>query len=550
MEPSMPLDDVALSLQALLDRFIRRMRLGKAPRPGGRRLLIAQIDGLPRSVLEQGLAEGRMPFLQRLLERGVLAFHPMTVGMPTSTPAFQMATMYGVRPDIPGFHYHDKERHEDIYFPRAGDANHIESTQARGRDGILGGGSSYGCVFTGGAANNLFSFAMLKRPTGAGILRASSAVVVVAWVVLKCVTLTAYELLRAVVRLFADPVGETTRGWKWLLIKLGLSVWVRQFFTLAVSRDLYAGAPAIYVNYLDYDVFAHAFGPRHRRALRSLRRIDNSLGQLWRVMRRVPEHRYDFYLLSDHGQTATTPYQALTGRRVERLLFDEFFDPAGVAEVSAATSKGRRLLDAVKALRSQRHHGLVQRFLNYLERDFVSWLGDVREAHERGGVRVIAAGPNAFVYFLDTSRPLTIAEIDQRHPGLAEEISRSAGIGMVLARGTDGPVCAWRGKRYGLAELTEGPFAGRDDIEIVVDGLRDLMDMRCAGDLVLYGTGAAEGDISFISEQGAHAGPTRDELHTFVVAPADARLPKPIRHPIQLYDVFIAYQHRAQSKAA
>jgi hypothetical protein len=213
MEPSMPLDDVALSLQALLDRFIRRMRLGKAPRPGGRRLLIAQIDGLPRSVLEQGLAEGRMPFLQRLLERGVLAFHPMTVGMPTSTPAFQMATMYGVRPDIPGFHYHDKERHEDIYFPRAGDANHIESTQARGRDGILGGGSSYGCVFTGGAANNLFSFAMLKRPTGAGILRASSAVVVVAWVVLKCVTLTAYELLRAVVRLFADPVGETTRGW-------------------------------------------------------------------------------------------------------------------------------------------------------------------------------------------------------------------------------------------------------------------------------------------------------------------------------------------------
>ena len=31
---------------------------------------------------------------------------------------------------------------------------------------------------------------------------------------------------------------------------------------MAVSRDLYAGTPAVYVNYLDYDVAAHAFGPR------------------------------------------------------------------------------------------------------------------------------------------------------------------------------------------------------------------------------------------------------------------------------------------------
>src|SRR5438552_600568 len=114
--------------------------------------------------------------------------------------------------------------------------------------------------------------------------------------------LTIIELARAVLRVVADPVGETRRGWKWLAIKVGVSVWVRQLFTLAVARDLYAGVPAIYVNYLDYDVFAHAYGPRHRRALRSLRRVDRSIQQLWRTMRRVPEHHYDLYVLSDHGQ--------------------------------------------------------------------------------------------------------------------------------------------------------------------------------------------------------------------------------------------------------
>ena len=546
----MSLDDVVLRLQSLIDRIVRRLRLGPRPARASRRLLIVQIDGLPRSVFEEALAMGRMPFTRRLLDRQAFRMTRMSVGLPTSTPAFQMAAMYGVRPDIPGFHYHDKQRHSDVYFPRAGDAAHVEATQARDRFGIVDGGSTYGCVFTGGAANNLFSFAMMKQPSGTGVLRVLSAFVVLVWVVVKCVALTTIELLRAVVRLIADPVAEVARGWKWLAIKIGLSVWVRQFFTLSVSADLYRGVPAIYVNYLDYDVFAHAYGPRHRRAFRALRAIDASIHQLWNVLRRVPEHEYDLYILSDHGQTATIPYHTLTGARVERRLFDEFFDPSGTANVSAATAGGRRLLRAVRTLRTHRRHGLFQRFLNYLERDFVSWLGDVRETHERAGVRVVAAGPNAFVYFMDSPDPVTIETIDARSPGLVDELSRSRGIGFVLARSATGPVCIWRGKRYGLDTLNDGPFAGRPDIDLVASGIRDLMGMRCAGDLVLYGLGATDGDVSFIAEQGAHAGPTPEEMQTFVVHPADAAIPSPVLHPVQLYDVFVRYRRGAHSLAA
>ena len=539
----MSLDDVFLALQHGVDRLVRRFRLGPRPPRAGRRLLIVQIDGLPRSVFEEALAAGRMPFLQRLLGR-THRMMPMIVGMPTSTPAFQMATMYGVRPDIPGFHYHDKQRHDDVYFPRAGDAAHVESTQAAGRLGIVAGGSSYGCVFGGGAVNSLFNFAMIKRPSGVGVLRVFSVFVVVGWVLVKCVVLTTIELLRAVARFFADPVGETARGWKWLALKVGLSVWVRQFFTLAVSSDLYRGTPAIYVNYLDYDVFAHAYGPRHRRAFRALAWIDASIRQLWRVTRRVPEYEYDVYILSDHGQTATTPYHTFTGGRLERRVFDEYFDPSGTAPVSAATPRGRRLMAAARSLHRYRSSGLIQRFLNYLERDFLSWLGDVREAHERAGVRVVAAGPNAFVYFMHTSDPVPIEAIDERWPGVVDDLSRGRGIGFLLARSAGGPVCIWRGKRYGLAELAEGPFAGRADLDVVARGIEDLMAMRCAGDLVIYGHGAPEGDVSFIPEHGAHAGPGPDELHTFLVHPIGVSPPSPIIHPTQLYDHFVRYVAR------
>jgi hypothetical protein len=542
----MSLDDFFLFLQRVFDRLIRRLRVGPPPRGDGRRFLIVQIDGLSGSVLERALAEGRMPFLARLLARGRHRLQPMAVGMPTSTPAFQMAVMYGVRPDIPAFHYHDKRRRADIYFPRGGDAAHVEAAQGAGRRGILQGGSTYGCVFTGGAANSLFSFAMIKRPTGEGLLRAISAGVVLGWVLLKGTTVTAITLARALLAFIADPLRGQARGWRWLAIKLGISVWLRDLFTLAVSRDLYQGAPAVYVNYLDYDVFAHAFGPRHRSALRALRRVDRSIHQLWRVLRRVPEHGYDLYILSDHGQAACRPFTRLTGGRpIERLLFEDYLEPPGLRETRPGDSQGRRLRGGIKAFRSGRSAGLFQRFVNYLEADFPRLLGEVKQAHERGGVRVVAAGPNALVYWVDVEEPLMLAEIEARVPGLAEALSRSPGIGFVLVRTAEGPVCWWRGKGYLLSREQPGPFAGRSDLDLVLQGIRDLMAMRSAGDLVIYGIDAPGGNVSFVPELGAHAGPSADELHTFIISPTGAALPEPITHPIQLYSHFIRYQEAA-----
>ena len=214
------------------------------------------------------------------------------------------------------------------------------------------GGSTYGCVFTGGAVNNLLTFTMLKRPSGAGLLRALSAAIVLGWVIVKSVVISVMAIARALLGLVADPV-SAPQGWKLLVLKIGVSVWIRELFTLSASRDLYGGAPAIYVNYLDYDIFAHAWGPRSPRALRALRSVDTSIQQLYRVMRRVPEHRYDLYVLSDHGQAHCTPYDRLTGgKRIEHHLFDEFLTPAGAHEVAPGRPQGRRLASGIKAIRA------------------------------------------------------------------------------------------------------------------------------------------------------------------------------------------------------
>jgi len=204
----------------------------------------------------------------------------------------------------------------------------------------------------------------------------------------------------------------------------------------------------------------------------------------------------------------------------------------------------RRLASGIKAFRSGRAPGMFQRFVNYLEHDF-PWLLGQGEARERRGVRVIAAGPNAFVYFLDDAEPLPLETIDERFPGVVDEISRAPGIGYVLVRSAAGPVCAWRGKRYRLHEREAGPFAGRADLDLVVQGIGDLMAMPSAGDLVLYGLDAPQGNVSFVAERGAHAGLSADELHTFVIAPPGVALPSPITHPRELYPHFVRYQEAA-----
>jgi hypothetical protein len=531
-------DDLVLTLQRAIDRFICRLRRGGPLMPTHRRFLIVQIDGLSRVVLEQGLASGRMPFVKRMLERDGYRMETMSVSLPTSTPAFQMATFYGVRPDIPGFHYYSRERQTDIHFPRSGHAAWVESRHAGGRRGILHGGSAYGCCFTGGADNNLFTFTSLTKPSGRGVLSALSPFVVVTWVVGKNVALTVGELAKEGLRLIAHP-RQPEPGWRWLKLKVFMSIWVRNFFTMAVSRDLYEGVPAIYVNYLGYDDTAHAYGPGSDRALQVLHEVDQSIEQLWTVMRRVPEHRYDAYILADHGQSACTPFSDLThGKRLERWIFDGFLNPERAGKPDSAR------VGLWQGLRERQAEtkGMIQRFMNYLDEDYLRRPDP--EAHEQGGVRAISAGPNAFLYVKDAKEPLDAAAVEERFPGLAERLSRSPGIGFVLARSANGngPLCWWQGQRCELSPTQPGPFAGREDAALVVEGIENLMKMRSAGDLVIYGTDSPDGYVSFIREHGAHAGPGASEMHTFIVRPAKVTLPSPISHPVQLYDHFIRYQ--------
>jgi hypothetical protein len=406
------------------------------------------------------------------------------------------------------------------------------------------GGAVYGCIFGGEAVDNLWNLAALLKPTRAGwaILRASLSAVLLAWVIVKCSALTLLELGRALGRFMTGTVSPEP-GARWILFKVGSSIWARQFLTLATSVALYRGVPAIYVNFMEYDVYAHGFGPASRNALRALRRVDSSIAQLARIVRRLPDPGVDLYVLSDHGQALTRLFTEVSGgASIETVVRAAFLGDARSAGPRAPATTLRSQWAGVRALRAS---GAIQRFVNYLEQDFTRWIWSPDPEEPKEAIRVVPAGPNAFVYFTDDPEPILAEDLESRHPGVAAGLSRHPGIGLVLVRSRVGAVCWYRGRRYALDRgPTDGLFEGRADREVVLQGLRELMAMPSAGDLVLYGIEAAAGDTSFVPELGAHAGPSVHELHTFILHPADVPLPAaPITHPVQLYPHFAAYQN-------
>jgi predicted AlkP superfamily pyrophosphatase or phosphodiesterase len=89
--------------------------------------------------------------------------------------------------------------------------------------------------------------------------------------------------------------------------------WLRELSTTGLTLDVAAGLAPLYVDFVGYDEVAHPVGATHPAALAELFRIDASIRDIWRALQRVPQFPYDLFVLSDHGQTPSVPFEEASG---------------------------------------------------------------------------------------------------------------------------------------------------------------------------------------------------------------------------------------------
>ena len=508
------------------NRWMARL-LGLAPatRPDHETgLVMIQVDGLEESILREAIADGRMPFLRRLIEKEHYSIHPLYSGMPSSTPGFQAEFFYGVRSAVPTFGYYDRQLRRHLSMNDPFSAAVVETRLLQKHRGLLRDGSAWSDLFSGDAEEPHFCASTAGLDMLWHALNPIRLLGLVLWNLWSLVRVATTFVLEFALALFDFLRRATTR--RDLLAELlfvpervVVGALMREVVAAGACIDTERGLPVIHLNLLGYDEHAHRRGPRSRFALWTLRGVDKAIKRIWMAAHRSTLRDYQVWIYSDHGQEATVPWNEARGgalRPRARRLVREFLrahevDPTSDAEAPRSIGE----LDRSHWLRVE------------LPR-WIRWGGKISAQDPLpapdGGPRrgrpddvvVIDEGP---VGSITLPRDPVEDELDE----LAERLAVEVGVPHVLYVDRDDVVVHRHdGTRWRLPQ--DGPEIFGPEHPYLHEVTADVIAIvrhPDAGDLVLMGFDR-EQPLSLQFERGAHGGPGPHETSAFALLPAEA----------------------------
>lgn len=493
--------------------FVRWLRLPKSePGIAERGLVLIQIDGLSRSHLEAAMENGRMPFLSSLLRREHYVLHDFYSGLPSTTPSVQGELFYGVPCAVPAFGFRDHRTGQVVRMFARDVASDVEARISHNHRGLLSGGSAYCNLYGGGADEVHFCAANMGWSEIMGGVRWWKLIPLLVWHVWSILRTIGLMLLEFVLACASFVRGAISRReyWQELLMipaRVVVVILMRELAIIGATMDVARGVPMVQLNLLGYDEQAHRRGPGSVFAHRTLKGIDQSMRRLWSSAHRSPRREYDVWIFSDHGQIETTPFQYVTGKEIADaacMVVDEVCGPASTNDPAEGPSRR----DGSRA--SWLSTGWLVGKL------FGEGKQDLRDG--ANGVQVTALGPLGLIY---SNR----APSGQQRAEMARRLVRDHGVPLAFVTHQNSAIGFSAAGEFDLRDRADRifgpghPFAG----EIASDTIR-LCHHPDAGDVVVSGWVRDGQSLSFAVQNGAHAGPSPDETHAFVLAPSDVEL--------------------------
>lgn len=490
---------------------------GPANRPG---LVMLQIDGLSLDQFNSALDKGELPFLKRLIKREHYQVHTLYSGLPSSTPAVQGEIFYGIKTVVPAFSFLDREKGEIVRMVEPATAQQVEEELREqlarvGVDSLCTGGSSYSNIFSGGVDLDEAHFCASSFGWGSA-LRAANPFALL-FMLITNINSVIRILILLVVELVIAPV-DLVRGLyngrnfinelKFIPARVAICILLRELCVIGGKMDIQRGLPIVHINFLGYDEQSHRRGPDSMFAHWTLKGIDNAMERLWREAAHAQRRHYEVWVYSDHGQSRTTSYFKLQGYDILDAANAVY---AGLDE-SVPIVAGRKRAPSVETQRARLLGGSNAGHLFSVETD--------RGGESNDKVQVAALGPVGFVYFPEPLEPDELARAAQvlaaRHKVPA----------VVIGRGEE-QLRVWTADGEFLLPQQAAELFGEDHpfIDVIGEDLERLCRHQHAGDLTLLGWRKGIAPITFVTENGSHAGLTHEETRAFSLLPRDAPLP-------------------------
>lgn len=536
--------DNAYVVSDVVRRARRRTRAagtvaGDARPPG---LLVVQLDGVGAPVLDQAVAAGLVPTMQRWVDEGTHRVDPWWASVPCTTPAAQAGLLHGAADRIPAFRWWDRDRRRLVVTNHPDDAALVEATLSDGAGLLSGGGTAVATMFSGDASSAYLVMSRGRRH-GLGPGPGYARVFARPFVLLRAVTLTVGEVVKELYQARRQAVHDVRpripRGGWYVLLRAVSNVLLRDLATSLVADALVRGDPTVFVDLVDYDEVAHHAGPTRPESLRSLEGLDQVLRVLADVARVAPR-AYDVVVLSDHGQTLGATFEQVEGRSLLDTVRSLMAEPDAQG-VQSADGEDWGPLNALLTSLRRPGDGVV------LGPDGGADARRARVPRADGGPRaaegaragrgaadvpdvpdvvVVGSGNLGLVWFPDAPVRLLLEDVHARWPGLVPGLAARPAIGVVVVDSRERGLVAVgaRGVRLleGDGEVVEGedplaPYPGRARAD-----LARAARLPGTGDLLLVSAVGPRGQVhAFEGQVGSHGGLGGPQNLAFLLHPTD-----------------------------
>jgi hypothetical protein len=510
-------NDSSYVLGHLLRRSRRRAAESGVAGPGTEHgLLVVQLDGVSRTVLERAVDAGLAPTVARWLATGTHSLAGWWAQVPSTTPASQAGLLHRDAEHVPAFRWWDRELERLVVTNRPADAALVEARMCTGRGLLAGGGVAVSTMFSGDAAVSLLVMSRVNRRRGLGPGTSYIRFFADPFILCRAFVLSVSEMVKELYQGHRQRVRgvlpRVPRLGPYVVVRGITNVLLRDLNVALVAEHMMRGAPSIFVDLLDYDEIAHHAGPERPEALRALEGLDRILDLLEQVNRVAPRD-YRMVVLSDHGQSLGATFEQQQGCSLADLIRELMrVRPGETVQARSGEEWGpvNALVTAALGRLAPAHGGMVVG--PDRERDREPARTDLPE------VAVVASGNLGMVWFPRVPARAGLARIERSWPDLVSGLVSCPSIGVVVAQaGERGPVAV--GPR-GLHWLREGTVEGADPLapygpRAAGDLLR-VSGLRHCGDLVLLSAVDAAGRVhafeELVGSHGGLGGPQNDAL--------------------------------------
>jgi uncharacterized membrane protein YvlD (DUF360 family) len=532
----------AILLQQLA---VKREGVVHSETPG---LVVIQIDGLARPILQRQIQAGRVPHLSRWVRSGKYRLDGWEALLPPTTPASQAGILHGNNDGIPAFRWYEKDAGRLLVANHPEDALVIAGRISNGEGLLSNDGASVGNLFSGDAARSYISMATIKdKDQGLGKSQTFVSFFGSPYNWMGTIVRTITEIVKEYVQARrgerAGIVPRMHRGMPYPIARAATNVALRDLSTALVIEEMYRGAPVIYVDYTDYDEIAHHSGPERSETFDALDGVDRAIATLEKAADNAPRP-YRFVVVSDHGQTLGATFLQRYGRTLGDVVRSLMGGDATVAEAhDRAEEFGQTNAFLSELVQTRGVSGRIARTALGGQTDDdgvelrVGRSGNAavkqaeataQEAAERPDLVAIASGNLGLVYFPRMDGRVTLEQLGETYPGMIEALASHPGIGAILVASQEhgSIVVGHDGIRY----LRDGRIDGVDPVAKyggkALEAFRRLDGMSHVPDLSIVSLYDPEFDEVAAFEEliGSHGGLGGPQTHAMLLHPAEWEL--------------------------